>query len=106
MFLDIDVVEFNDATAPFTNILLNASMVRQVQRISKRSQERYTESRNKAIEDREEDPNVFVSDVEDLPMQGAEIILMHPAMGAYYTVTPFEEVKRQIQEITHRTKTA
>lgn len=106
MFLDIDVVEFNDASIPFTSILLNAAMVRQIQRVTTRTQERYAKHRAELIAQREDDPNVFVSDVEELPSGGAEVILISAQLGVYYTVTPFEEVRRQAQAINRRTNEA
>lgn len=104
MFLDLDVVEFNDSSIPYTSVLLNISMVRQIQRITTRSQERYTRSREQAMVEKEDNPEVFVSDVTELPMHGAEIILLSPQLGIYYTVTPYEDVRRQALELTRRYK--
>jgi len=104
MFLDLDVVDFTDSDAPFISILLNGSLVRQVQPIDKGIQERYVESRNDAIEKQEDDPNVLVSDVEELPGQGAAIFMIAPQLGVYYTVTPYAQVKEQFMELARRKK--
>lgn len=99
MFLDLDVVEFQDADVPFTNIILNSAMVRQVQRIDSNIQSRYLEGRERAIVDKEDDPNITVPTVEELPSQGAVIMMLSPQLGSYYTVTPYEEVKRQLMNV-------
>ena len=98
MFLDIDVVEFNDSSVPFTSILLNSAMVRQVQPIDTNVQARYIEGRERALEDQQDDPSIKVSPVEALPSQGAMIIMLSPQLGTYYTVTPYEDVKRQFMQ--------
>jgi len=99
MFLDLDVVEFNDSSVPFISILLNSAMVRQVQPIDTNVQSRYLEGRERALEDQRDDQNIKVSPVEALPGQGAMIIMLSPQLGTYYTVTPYEDVKRQFMQI-------
>lgn len=99
MFLDLDVVEFNDSDVPFTNIILNSTFVRQVQRIDSNIQSRYLENREKSRIEHEDDKNVIVPVIDALPSQGAVLMLMSPQMGSYYTVTPYEEVKRQLMAI-------
>jgi hypothetical protein len=113
MFLDLDIVEFQDANVPYTNIVLNAGLVRQVQRIDngvqsrfmesrKDHQERYEEFLKDATPYEQEDPQKKIlppSSVKELPSQGAVIYMVAPHFGTYYTVTPYEEVKAQMLSI-------
>tara|TARA_S200002703_G_scaffold143328_2_gene136307 strand:- start:420 stop:761 length:342 start_codon:yes stop_codon:yes gene_type:complete len=95
MFLDLDVVDFSDNEVPFINVVVNASLVRQVQRIDSGVQDSYNRGREEAKERQLDDPNEKVSPITELPSQGAMIVMIAPHFGTYYTVTPFEQVKEQ-----------
>ena len=95
MFLDLDVVDFSDSDVPFINVIINGSLVRQVQRIDSGVQESYDRGREEAREKQLDDPEVKVSPVEELPSHGAMVVMIAPHFGTYYTVTPFDEVKKQ-----------
>tara|TARA_S200002703_G_scaffold79189_1_gene68173 strand:- start:299 stop:622 length:324 start_codon:yes stop_codon:yes gene_type:complete len=95
MFLDLDVVDFSDNEVPFINVVINASLVRQVQRIDSGVQESYERGREDAKDKQMDDPDVKVSPITELPSQGAMIVMIAPHFGTYYTVTPFDEVKKQ-----------
>ena len=103
MFLDLDVVDFNDDNVPFVSILLNSALVRQVQPIDNTTQSHYTAGREKALEEQRDDPNVKVSPIMELPGQGAIIHMLSPHLGTYYTVTPYPEVKRQFLVVGRNT---
>jgi len=95
MFLDLDVVDFSDKEVPFINVVVNASLVRQVQRIDSGVQESYDRGREEAKERQLDDPAEKVSPITELPSQGAMIVMIAPHFGTYYTVTPYDEVKKQ-----------
>lgn len=113
MFIDLDVVEFQDADVPYTNVVLNAALIRQVQRIDNGVQSRFLQARKDHQEKYEqfqedttpydqENPRERVmppSSVEELPSQGAMVVMVSPHFGTYYTVTPFEEVKKRLLAI-------
>jgi hypothetical protein len=98
MFIEIDVVEHNEADIPYTTIMINLSSIAQIQPINKRQREQYTISRNVAIEKQLTDPNVKVSSVEELPNSGA-IMILHGGHQVYHTVTPYAEIRDAILKL-------
>lgn len=106
MFVELDVVEFQDSEVPFTTILLNTAFVRQVQRIDNGIQSNYMTGRAKYAEDHKIDPienHRPPSPVTELPSGGAMIAMLYPHLGTYYTVTPYQEVKNKFLELGRET---
>jgi hypothetical protein len=103
MFLDIDVVEFNDTAIPYRNILLNLSEVSHIEQTNNRHQEMYAAGRQRAIEDHEDDPSVPISPVVHLPQQGAMLVVRTPSGHShiYYTVTPFTDIRTQVLRLNN-----
>ena len=96
MFIEVDVVEFMDVNIPFRTVLVNAGIMH-IEPIAAKHRKVYEMSRNKAIEMKSENPDVFVSPVEHLPQSGA-VIYMLGAMHAphYFTVTPYAEIRARV----------
>src|SRR5690606_2442322 len=95
MVLEVDVVEFRDATIPYDPIMLNTRFIRQIEPVGKKHQDAYAKGREIAIEKRVTNPEVLVSDVLELPKQGALIFM--DDRSSYYTVTPFKEIQDTIK---------
>ena len=91
MFIEVDVVEFNDKDIPYTTIMLNMNSIAQFQPIAKRHREAYTAGRDAAIQKQLTDPNIRVSSVEELPSSGA--IMSVAGAAVLYTVTPYTKVR-------------
>ncbi len=104
MFVEVDVVEFKDATIPYVSIMLNSRFIRQLEPIGKKHRDAYSKGREMAIEKQITDPNVLVSDVIDLPQQGALIFM--DDRSVYYTVTPFKEIRDSIRRLQSTSHTA
>ena len=94
MFIEVDVVEFNDKDIPYTTIMLNMNSIAQFPPIAKRHREAYTAGREVAIQKQLTDPNVRVSSVEELPSSGA--IMSVAGAAVLYTVTPYTEIRDTI----------
>lgn len=98
MFIEVDVVEFNDKDIPYITIMLNMNSIAQFQPIAKRHREAYTAGRDAAIQKQLTDPNVRVSAIEELPNSGA-IMLIAGNPSVLYTVTPYSEVRDAILKL-------
>jgi hypothetical protein len=99
MFIEVDVVEFSDANIPYRTILLNARSITHIEPIAKKHHALYEAGRNQAIINKETDPNVVVSPVENLPPKGAMMFLIGNS-ALYYTVTPYEQIRTYLLGVT------
>jgi len=97
MFIEVDVVEFNDKDIPYTTIMLNMNSIAQFQPIAKRHRDAYAAGRAMAIEKASTDPSIRVSAVEELPSSGAVMQLVGQAV--IYTVTPYADVRDAILKL-------
>lgn len=94
MFIEIDVVEFTDVNVPYTTILLNAGTIRQAQPIDTNHRQSFKETRAQRLADKEDDPKVEVTGVEELPHGGGVLYLL--SGGVYYTVEDWASVRDKL----------